>query len=67
MATAGRKPVRGRPIWSRKEAVDEEGNNLCMWYALNKCRWKEEDYCMVAGKKYLHKCSMVVSTDPLKL
>ena len=67
MAPTERKPVQGRPAWSRREAVDDEGNSLCVWYSLNKCKWKDEDFCMVAGRKYLHKCSVVVSTDPLRL
>ena len=67
MASLGRQPVQGKPVWAKTQAVDLEGNQLCIWWSLNICKKKEEDFCTPAGKKCLHKCSVVVSENPLRL
>ena len=67
MSGQGRKPVQGRPPYLKTQAVDEKGRQLCIWWSLGRCEKMGEEWCLRAGRRMWHRCSTIVSLEPMKL
>ena len=53
---AGRPANRqGRPVYTRRDARDEDGDELCVWYSLGRCPDSDKPACHGQGRKLLHK------------
>ena len=53
---AGRPANRpGRPAYIRRDARDEDGEELCVWYSLGRCPDSDKPACHGQGRKLLHK------------
>ena len=53
---AGRPANRpGRPVYDRRDARDEDGEELCVLYSLGRCPDSDKPACQGQGRRLLHK------------